>query len=162
MLCLICAILFLREPLTMHLISWIRLHFPTQRLGLQAAEAFTICRKAKALHGRGQFLARSICISKGEICLCGQPDSVSQYKWYAVGGPCPGGLTDPFFSFLTSMRRLLDNLRRAGKGPGSLGGLRTQAQWSRVTTFVSRKFPLSQGLKPERTAWSNDGTAPSP
>lgn len=69
--CLIYAVLFLRDSLTMHLILWIKLHLHIQRLGLQATEAFTVCRKAKALHVRGQFLARSIFISKGEICLPG-------------------------------------------------------------------------------------------
>lgn len=62
---LICALqFFLRHPLTMHLILWIKLHLHIQRLGLQATEAFTVCRKAKVLHVTGQFLAWPMFISK--------------------------------------------------------------------------------------------------
>lgn len=115
-----CVVSNLRSPRSQrsfdnasHLVNQIA--FAYSEAGLQASEAFTVCREANVLRVRGQFLARSIFISKGEIRLHGYPGSVSQKKNMLLGPLVLGAwLTGlGFLFFLTAMRNLLDN---PGKG----------------------------------------------
>lgn len=138
-LSLLCAALFCRDALTMHLFGWFRLHF-----------------RGWGCWGRGSSLQGQYLLPQGRSAFLLARLSLTEHKC-PVGALVLGAWITHLFPSL-AMKNLSGSPE---KGPGIWQGMQTPAQLRR-NPFLTRQFHLSKGLKLERNVWSNGGTPPSP